>query len=135
MFRAKKIAQSVPKCQDKVSLQDSVLMTSSAGLSAAFLHQVPEVPPEAATSTFLFGCRARSSRSHRFYKPSDTGTGLRAGKLTFRLKNEGKTVMMAAGDTFRAAAVEQLEKWAERTGAEFVKGAGVKSRPSAGMGN
>jgi hypothetical protein len=41
-------------------------------------------------------------------------------------------VMLAAGDTFRAAAVEQLEKWAERTGAEFVKGAGVKSRPSAG---
>ncbi|GAQ81018.1 chloroplast SRP receptor [Klebsormidium nitens] len=56
------------------------------------------------------------------------------GKLTHRLKNEGKTVMMAAGDTFRAAAVEQLEKWAERTGAEFVKGAGVKSRPSAVLG-
>jgi signal recognition particle GTPase len=55
-----------------------------------------------------------------------------AGKLTYRLQNEGLKVLLAAGDTFRAAAVEQLEKWAERTGAEFVKGAGVKSRPSAG---
>lgn len=37
------------------------------------------------------------------------------------LKRRGLKVMMAAGDTFRAAAVEQLETWAERTGADLVK--------------
>ncbi|MFK5913303.1 MAG: signal recognition particle-docking protein FtsY [Woeseiaceae bacterium] len=36
------------------------------------------------------------------------------GKLAKRLQNEGKTVMLAAGDTFRAAAVEQLQVWGER---------------------
>ena len=36
------------------------------------------------------------------------------GKLAKQFKNEGKSVMLAAGDTFRAAAVEQLEIWGER---------------------
>jgi fused signal recognition particle receptor len=36
------------------------------------------------------------------------------GKLASRLKRQGKTVMLAAGDTFRAAAVEQLQVWGER---------------------
>ena len=43
------------------------------------------------------------------------------GKLAARLKDEGKKVMIAACDTFRAAAIDQLETWAERSGAEFVK--------------
>ncbi|GHV16205.1 signal recognition particle-docking protein FtsY [Fibrobacterales bacterium] len=43
------------------------------------------------------------------------------GKLAHRLKNEGKSVMLAAGDTFRAAAIEQLETWAQRSGADFVR--------------
>lgn len=42
------------------------------------------------------------------------------GKLTAHLRGEGKTVLLGAGDTFRAGAIEQLKLWAERTGAEFV---------------
>jgi len=42
------------------------------------------------------------------------------GKLARRLADEGRSVMLAAGDTFRAAAIEQLNVWAERTGSEFV---------------
>jgi fused signal recognition particle receptor len=45
------------------------------------------------------------------------------GKLAARYVQEGKKVMLAAGDTFRAAAVEQLEIWGERAGAPVVKGA------------
>jgi fused signal recognition particle receptor len=41
------------------------------------------------------------------------------GKLSQQLRGEGLSVMLAAGDTFRAAAVEQLSVWAERTGAQF----------------
>jgi fused signal recognition particle receptor len=41
------------------------------------------------------------------------------GKLSQLLRREGHSVMLAAGDTFRAAAVEQLQVWAERTGAAF----------------
>lgn len=42
------------------------------------------------------------------------------GKLAKRLTRQGKKVLLAAGDTFRAAAIEQLQLWAERSGAEFV---------------
>ena len=44
------------------------------------------------------------------------------GKIGVRQVREGRTVLMAAGDTFRAAAAEQLGMWAERAGAEFVRG-------------
>ena len=43
------------------------------------------------------------------------------GKLAARLGNEGKKVVLGAADTFRAAAIEQLEIWADRAGADIVK--------------
>jgi fused signal recognition particle receptor len=43
------------------------------------------------------------------------------GKLAHKLKQEGKSVMMAAGDTFRAGAIEQLEVWGERVGVDVIK--------------
>jgi len=43
------------------------------------------------------------------------------GKLAYLLKREGKSVLLAACDTFRAAAVEQLELWAERAGVPIVR--------------
>ena len=45
------------------------------------------------------------------------------GKLAAQYQREGKNVTLAACDTFRAAAVEQLKMWAERTGAGFISGA------------
>ncbi len=44
-------------------------------------------------------------------------------KLAQRLKNEGKSILLAACDTFRAAAADQLTIWAERSGSDIVKGA------------
>ena len=43
-----------------------------------------------------------------------------AGKLAHRFKSEGRQVMLAAGDTYRAAAVEQLKTWGERNGVDVV---------------
>ena len=43
------------------------------------------------------------------------------GKLASRYKNEGKKVLIAAGDTFRAAAIDQLEVWANRSGVDIIK--------------
>jgi fused signal recognition particle receptor len=42
------------------------------------------------------------------------------GKLAARFRGEGHSVMLAAGDTFRAAAIDQLKIWAERSGADFI---------------
>lgn len=54
------------------------------------------------------------------------------GKLAHKYKSEGKKVMMAAGDTFRAGAIEQLEVWGERVGVEVIK-QGAGSDPAAVM--
>lgn len=43
------------------------------------------------------------------------------GKLAYQLKNEGKKVIVAAADTFRAAAIDQLEVWTERAGVDIIK--------------
>ncbi len=43
------------------------------------------------------------------------------GKLAYRYKQMGKKVLMAAGDTFRAGAIEQLEVWGQRVGVEVIK--------------
>jgi fused signal recognition particle receptor len=52
-----------------------------------------------------------------------TGKTTTTGKLAYHLSRElGHTVVVAAADTFRAAAVEQLELWAQRAGAAFVRG-------------
>lgn len=42
------------------------------------------------------------------------------GKLAYRFKNEGKSVLIAAADTFRAAAIEQIETWGERSGTPVI---------------
>lgn len=45
------------------------------------------------------------------------------GKLAARFRSEGKSVLLAAGDTFRAAAIDQLKVWGERTGCEVIASA------------
>ncbi len=52
-----------------------------------------------------------------------TGKTTSIGKLAKRFKDEGKKVLLSAGDTFRAAAREQLDIWANRVGADIVMGA------------
>ncbi len=59
-----------------------------------------------------------------------TGKTTTIGKLAAKLAAHGRTVVLGAADTFRAAAEEQLEIWAERAGADFV-GAGQGADPAA----
>jgi fused signal recognition particle receptor len=50
-----------------------------------------------------------------------TGKTTTIGKLAQTVRSEGKTVLMCAADTFRAAAIEQLEVWGQRTGTEVIR--------------
>lgn len=59
-----------------------------------------------------------------------TGKTTTIAKLAYKFKTEGKKVLLAAGDTFRAAAIEQLELWADRAGVDVIKHA-YKADPSA----
>ncbi|MCC3373051.1 signal recognition particle-docking protein FtsY [Cohnella sp. REN36] len=54
------------------------------------------------------------------------------GKLAHRFKQEGKSVLLAAGDTFRAGAIEQLEVWGQRVGVDVIR-QGAGSDPAAVM--
>jgi fused signal recognition particle receptor len=60
-----------------------------------------------------------------------TGKTTTIGKLAAKLRAEGKSVVLAAGDTFRAAAIEQLKIWGTRTGATVV--AGEQGADAAGL--
>ncbi len=71
---------------------------------------VLERAPEAPTIVLVVGVNG-------------TGKTTTVGKLADALSRHGRTVLVGAGDTFRAAAEEQLEIWAERAGADFVGGA------------
>src|SRR5207237_754935 len=51
-----------------------------------------------------------------------SGKTTTAAKLAKRLKDSGERPLLAAADTFRAAAIEQLERWAERVGVPIVSG-------------
>jgi fused signal recognition particle receptor len=59
-----------------------------------------------------------------------TGKTTTIGKLAARIKKQGKTVLLVAGDTFRAAATEQLTIWAQRVGCQIIK-QGHGADPSA----
>lgn len=75
-------------------------------------------------------CIEGDTRPHVILVVGVNGTGKTTtiGKIAHRLAQEGKTVMLAAGDTFRAAAIDQLKIWGERTGAEVMaRGVGADS--------
>ena len=74
--------------------------------------------------------RAAESKPKRVAAPPEVilivgvngvGKTTTSGKLAHSLRAQGKTVLLAAADTFRAAAIEQLEIWGERTGTEVIK--------------
>jgi len=56
-----------------------------------------------------------------FVGVNGTGKTTSIAKVAYRLMSQGSRVILAAGDTFRAAAIEQLETWGERLGCEVVK--------------
>jgi fused signal recognition particle receptor len=65
---------------------------------------------------------ARSSMTaHLIFGVNGTGKTTTAGKLAYRLKNKGRKVLIAAADTFRDAAIEQLLEWAKRAGVPLVR--------------
>jgi fused signal recognition particle receptor len=87
-------------------------------LKNQLLYALRTVPPANGTSG-----TAQEPRPRVIFVVGVNGTGKTTtiGKLAHRLRQSGKNVVLAAGDTFRAAAIEQLGVWATRTGSEIVK--------------
>jgi len=96
---------------DQASLERIVV--EQLGPAAAPLAHAPEPP----TVILIFGVNG-------------TGKTTSVAKLAKRLQNEGRSVMLAAADTFRAGATEQLKVWSDRLGTPFV-GASQRGDPAA----
>jgi fused signal recognition particle receptor len=97
-------------------------LSSTADLKAELrnqlLYALRIVPSANGTSA-----AAEKPRPNVIFVVGVNGTGKTTtiGKLAHRFRQNGKNVVLAAGDTFRAAAIEQLGVWATRTGSEIVK--------------
>ncbi|MFQ5913051.1 MAG: signal recognition particle-docking protein FtsY [Nitrospinota bacterium] len=107
---------------------------------AGELREAEEVRPflEGTLQRLLFDKQPASPVEAQTAKPwvilvvgvNGTGKTTSVGKLAHRYRREGKQVLLAAADTFRAAGVEQLDIWRERAGVEIVKGS-AGADPSA----
>lgn len=93
---------------------------TSEALAAALSDGITEILAPVAKPIILDS----TAKPHVILLVGVNGSGktTTAGKLAQQWRTAGKTVMLAAGDTFRAAAIEQLQIWGERTGTEVIAG-------------
>ncbi|HXQ26948.1 MAG TPA: signal recognition particle-docking protein FtsY [Candidatus Acidoferrales bacterium] len=91
----------------------------AAGLKEALKQQIMKILAAPAASPD--GQPATAPRVIFVVGVNGTGKTTTIGKLANRLKKEGASVVLCAADTFRAAAIEQLEVWARRANVELVK--------------
>ena len=93
---------------------------TSDSLAAALADAIAEILRPVATPLVLDSAH----RPHVLLLVGVDGSGktTTAGKLAQQWHQQGKSVMLAAGDTFRAAAIEQLQIWGERTGTKVIAG-------------
>jgi fused signal recognition particle receptor len=124
---------------------EEILLTSDVGVATteAILSSLREQMSRGDLTDESKVWDALRSEARRIVSPQGTSSGLPSkgrptvvlfvgvngagktttiGKLAKRLVGDGKKVMLAAGDTFRAAAVDQLKAWGERTGVQVVSG-------------
>ena len=93
---------------------------TNESLAAALSDGITEILEPVATPITI----RDDSKPHVILLVGVNGSGktTTAGKLAQQWRAEGRSVMLAAGDTFRAAAIEQLQIWGERTGTEVIAG-------------
>jgi fused signal recognition particle receptor len=124
--------------RDQLDVVEEVLLRSDVGVAttASVLEELrangaPEGVAPALRTILLDGLRADRTTTTTadpgrvpvwlFVGVNGVGKTTTIGKLAQRHHDEGRSVMLAAGDTFRAAAADQLEQWATRTGADIVR--------------
>lgn len=106
--------------------------TSAAELNAIIKEEMLALFPEERDSAFDGFNLPLGTKPYVIMVVGVNGAGKTTtiGKLAYQFRNSGKKVMLGAGDTFRAAAVDQLDIWAQRSGVGIVK-AQMGSDPAA----
>jgi fused signal recognition particle receptor len=87
----------------------------------AHIVRILDTPASAGVSNLATTANANGTRVIFIVGVNGAGKTTSIGKLANRLKQEGRSVVLCAADTFRAAAIEQLEIWAHRNGVEIIK--------------
>ena len=109
---------------------ESKQISGGDDLLAALGASIRDLLAHAGSRSLRIDGRAGSPDVWLFVGVNGVGKTTTIGKLARRETAAGRSVLLAAGDTFRAAAADQLAMWAERSGAEIVRGA-EGSDPSA----
>jgi fused signal recognition particle receptor len=102
-LRERALRQGIASGAELKALLKAELLRILTAVDAPVAH--PAAPPEVVMMVGVNG----------------TGKTTTSGKLAAMYRREGKTVLLCAADTFRAAAIEQLEVWAERSGVDLIK--------------
>ncbi|KAK6142845.1 hypothetical protein DH2020_023193 [Rehmannia glutinosa] len=123
-----KIFSGFSKTRDNLAVIDELLLYWNLSDTDRVLDELEEDALKGSILNLLTAKGLKTELKLGFRKPAvimivgvnGGGKTTSLGKLAHRFKKEGTKVLLAAGDTFRAAASDQLEIWAERTGCEIV---------------
>ena len=109
----------IRRIEERVA-RDKYMNTSE--LQSILREEVMSLMEESHGSEKHFGLDARQGEPYVVMVVGVNGAGKTTtiGKLASRLKGEGKSVILGAADTFRAAAIEQLSEWADRAGVDLI---------------
>ncbi|EYU35068.1 hypothetical protein MIMGU_mgv1a023400mg, partial [Erythranthe guttata] len=123
-----KIFSGFSKTRDNLAVIDELLLYWNLSDTDRVLDELEEDALKRSILNLLTAKGLKTELQLGFRKPAvimivgvnGGGKTTSLGKLAHRFKKEGTKVLLAAGDTFRAAASDQLEIWAERTNCEIV---------------
>lgn len=96
-------------------------MKDTAGIQSVISEKLVEIYESGEESSNELNMQVDGLTVILFVGVNGVGKTTTIGKLANRLKSEGKSVLLAAGDTFRAGAIEQLQVWGDRVGVEVIK--------------
>lgn len=96
-------------------------MKDTAGIQSVISEKLVEIYESGEESSNELNMQVDGLTVILFVGVNGVGKTTTIGKLAHRLKSEGKSVLLAAGDTFRAGAIEQLQVWGDRVGVEVIK--------------
>ncbi|GEK30266.1 hypothetical protein KZO01_05750 [Kurthia zopfii] len=95
---------------------------STDGIQALISEKLVEIYEKAGEDSIELNLQPKGELTViLFVGVNGVGKTTTIGKLAHRLKSEGRSVMLAAGDTFRAGAIDQLQVWGDRVGVEVIK--------------
>jgi len=116
----REILDAVREKMDRNALADAAQLKHEIKSHIIRILNAP-VRPDVAASGIATSENGTGPRVIFIVGVNGAGKTTSIGKLANRLRQEGRTVVLCAADTFRAAAVEQLEIWAQRNGIEVIK--------------